>query len=111
MRVASPCRCASLVTYGMSLTEGIRRASEQPFPVQIGIEKWTEQTELQFMDYSAAMAAAQQYGVPWMWWNWVVGGVGNAMSDDGYALNALGREVSSGNPNGLMATAHLACGR
>ncbi len=96
--------------YGMTLTQGIEAVASQTFPVQIGIEKWTEMTETQYLDYVGAMAAAQQRGVGWLWWNWAPGGVGNNLTPDGIALNALGEQVVNTDANGIRNTSHRACG-
>jgi hypothetical protein len=97
--------------YNMSLCQAIQTASQQTFPIQMGIEKWTEASELQYMDYQGAMQAAQQNGVGWLWWAWTGGGVGNKLSEDGSSLNALGQQVANTDPNGIRNTSTKACGR
>ncbi len=97
--------------YGMTLPQGIQAAASQTFPVQIGIEKWTEMTETQYLDYPGAMATAQQNGVGWLWWDWPPGGVGNNLSPDGVSLNALGQQVVNTDPNGIKNTSRKACGQ
>jgi hypothetical protein len=67
---------------GMTLYEGIQKASQQNFPIQIGIENYTENNTTEYMDYVGAMASAQQYGVGWLWWSWMWAGT-QGMTTDG----------------------------
>jgi hypothetical protein len=97
--------------YGMSLAEGIRRSSEQAFPVQIGIDKFADPGAP--MDYQGAMVAAQEHKVGWLWWDWYnpFGRTDN-LTEDGTAANltALGDEVIDTHPAGIRNTAKKACG-
>jgi hypothetical protein len=97
--------------YGMSLTEGIRRAAQQSFPIQIGIDHFADPNVP--MDYPAAMTAAQQNQVGWLWWDWFnpFGRTDN-LTQDGTAqrLTAVGRQVINDHPAGITATATKACG-
>jgi hypothetical protein len=97
--------------YGMSLTEGVRRASQQAFPIQIGIDHFADPND--DMDYQGAMTAAQQNGVGWLWWDWYNPfGRRDNLTENGTAarLTAVGREVVNTHPAGIRATARKACG-
>ena len=97
--------------YGMSLTEGVERSAQQPFPVQIGIDHFADPGEP--MDYPAAMTAAQENQVGWLWWDWYNPfGRRDNLTEDGTAgnLTDVGREVIAEHPAGVQATARKACG-
>jgi len=97
--------------YGMSLTEGVRRSAQQSFPIQIGIDHFADPGIP--MDYQAAMTAAQQNRVGWLWWDWYnpFGRTDN-LTQDGTAarLTDVGRQVINTHAAGIRATAVKACG-
>jgi hypothetical protein len=97
--------------YGMSLTQGVQRSAQQAFPVQIGIDHFADPNSP--MDYPAAMTAAQQNQVGWLWWDWYnpFGRTDNLTADGTAAnLTTVGREVVNDHPAGIRATARKACG-
>ena len=97
--------------YGMSLYEGIKRASEQSFPIQIGIEKYTESGPDLYMDFLGAMASAQEYQVGWLWWCWGFTGHQGMTSDaEAKVYTDYGYEVAISDPNSIARTSIKACG-
>ncbi len=97
--------------FGMSLYEGIRQASLQNFPVQIGIEKYTEAGPDYYMDFLGAMASAQQYQVGWLWWCWGFTGHQGMTSDaEARIFTDYGEQVAITDPNSIANTAVKACG-
>lgn len=98
---------------GMSLSEGVSACAAQPFPMQLGIDLFSDPGET--MNYAEAMAAAETHGVGWLWWNWwnQWDGMGNNISRDGsYAnLTEVGETVVRGDENSIQKTARKACFR
>ncbi len=95
--------------YGMTLTQAVETAAQQPFPIQAGIDGFADPGEA--MDYASTMAESQESQVGWLWWDWYNPfGPSNNLTVDGTSSNltVLGNEVVLGNANGLRA-AHKAC--
>jgi hypothetical protein len=97
----------------MTLEQGVARCASMGFPMQVGIDLYADGDDE--MDYPAVMAAAQQHGISWLWWNfwnpW--DGMGNNATSDGTAehLTPAGQAVVHDNPNSIERTAKKACFR
>lgn len=96
--------------YGMTVEQGIANAASQTFPIQLGLDEVTDAN--QTMDYGAAMTAAQQYGVGWLWWDWYNPyGTSNSLTTDGTmaGLNARGTTIVQTHPAGIQHTSVKTC--
>jgi hypothetical protein len=98
---------------GMTLTEGVEKCATQAFPMQLGIDQFADANDP--MDYAEVMAAAQDQGMGWLWWDfwnqW--DNMGNNASSDGSAahLTSVGQTVVHSDPNSIEHTAKKACFR
>jgi hypothetical protein len=95
--------------YGMTLTQAVQTAAQQAFPIQAGIDGFSDPGEA--MDYAGTMAQSQTDQVGWLWWDWYNPfGPSNNLTVDGTSnnLTVLGSEVVLGNQTGLRS-AHKAC--
>ena len=104
--------------YGMTLAQGIQRAAQQGFPVQLGILKYTDWYifgATVTMDHVGAMSLAQQLGVGWLWWDYYnpFSNENSLSPQDGTVANlntSFGRAVVATDPNSIGATSKKACG-
>jgi hypothetical protein len=96
---------------GMTLTEGVAACAKQKYPMQVGIDLYADANDL--MDYQEVMAAAQQHGIGWLWWNFwnQYDNLGNNASIDGTAarLTQAGQVVLKSDPHSIEKTAKKAC--
>ncbi|HKO91539.1 MAG TPA: hypothetical protein VJU61_10325 [Polyangiaceae bacterium] len=99
-------------TYGMSLTEGVAAAKSAPFPIQLGLDRVTDFPSSQTADYEALLAATEQSGIGWLWWDWYNPyGNENNLTHDGSATNLTptGRTVVNSHAASVQKTARRAC--
>ncbi|HEY5957741.1 MAG TPA: IPT/TIG domain-containing protein [Polyangiaceae bacterium] len=100
--------------YGMSLTAGIAAAAGAAFPILMGLTLITDSSPVtQYLDYDAALTAAQANGTGWLWWDFFNPyGNQNDLSADGTAnrWTTLGARVVNTHPGGLSHTANWSCG-
>lgn len=91
--------------YGMTLEEGILKASRAPYPIQIGLDLVTDIGN-SYLDYRSAMRLAQETGMGWLWWNWYPVWGGNNLSNDGSLenLTPFGEEVIFTDPHSVSRT-------
>jgi hypothetical protein len=98
-------------TYQMTLSEGVGRAAEMAFPMQMGIDLNADKNDA--MDYPAVMAAAQMHGLGWLWWDWwnQYDDSNNNASSDGTAehLTEAGNIVVHSDANSIEKTSKKAC--
>jgi mannan endo-1,4-beta-mannosidase len=96
--------------YGMSLAVGVQRAATAGFPMQIGIDYFSDPGET--MDYQSTMQAAAEQRIGWLWWDWYNPfGNSNSLSVDGTAgnLTSFGQVVVNTHASGIRNTAKKVC--
>jgi mannan endo-1,4-beta-mannosidase len=96
--------------YGMTLAEGVQRTAQAAFPMQIGIDYYSDPGEK--MDYATTMQAAQENEVGWLWWDFYNPfGRTNNLSADGTVANltSFGKVVVSTDANSIQNTAKKVC--
>lgn len=99
-------------SYGMSLPEGIQAAARARFPIQLGLDRVTDEDTDETMDYEAAISAAQTEGLGWLWWDWYNPyGPQNNLSEDGSSANLteVGQTVVRSHPASIARTSSLPC--
>lgn len=98
--------------YGMSAVEGVRAAARAPFPIQLGLDRVTDFPSSATADYGALLAATEEHGIGWLWWDWYNPyGNENNLTHDGSATNltATGSDVLHGHAASVARTAKRAC--
>jgi mannan endo-1,4-beta-mannosidase len=96
--------------YGMTLEQGVQRAGQAVFPMQMGVDYYSDPGEI--MDYESTMQVAQRYGVGWLWWDWYNPfGSTNSLSTNGRVagLTSFGNVVVDTSSASISNTAKKVC--
>ena len=100
--------------YGYTLAEAVDAVAESGLPIQLGLDRVTDFPSDATADFGTLMAATEQHGVGWLWWDWFNPyGNENNLTNNGSAsdLTPTGSTVLDSHAASVKNTAQRVCVR